>query len=439
MIKKRRFPKIYFGWWTVLTAGLLNMWTAGFQMWGFSALFKPMATELGFSRAATSVAASISRLESGVEGPITGWVTDRFGPRGVILCGIFLASLGMILMNFIDSLWTFYLVWGVIVGTAANLIFTTPSDTAIANWFIKKRGTAMGTKWLMSGLAGVLTLPIVARLIIGQGWRTTLLVGGIVLGSIGSPLAWFFMRPHRPEHYGLLPDGATVDEEVAGVDQTGDSGAVYAVAAQEINFTLRQALKTPTFWLLVLSQSIHGLGGSAIRLHGIPFLTDMGIDPLKAAGMVALLVAASVPMRFAGGFLGDRISKEQLRFVVGGAYLLQALGLAIFLRNQTIPMIYVWFVLFGIGDGLGITPNFLIRARYFGRKAYGSISGLSRGIMALPGLVGPIWLGWAYDTTGSYITAFVWVAALATVAAILMFFVPTPKPPTEGTDVHEIM
>ena len=102
-------------------------------------------------------------------------------------------------------------------------------------------------------------------------------------------------------------------------------------------------------------------------------------------------------------------------------------------------MIYVWFILYGIGHGLGITLNSMMRSRYFGRKAFGSIGGISMMFMTPVGIAAPIYLGWVYDTTGSYISAFVLVAAILAGAAILMFFVLPPRPPARVTDVREIV
>lgn len=92
MNKKRGFTKIFYGWWIVLTSGILSLFGAGYIFYGVSALFKPIASELGFSRAVASVAPSISSLTQGIEAPFTGWLTDRFGPRRVILLGALLSA-----------------------------------------------------------------------------------------------------------------------------------------------------------------------------------------------------------------------------------------------------------------------------------------------------------------------------------------------------------
>ncbi|MFC1864330.1 MFS transporter [Chloroflexota bacterium] len=439
MIKRRRFPKIFFGWWTVLASGFLVLWGHGYSSSGFSALFKPIASELGFSRAVTSVATGIARFEGGFEAPLTGWITDRFGPKWIVITGVFLISLGLILMNFVDSLWTLYVVWGVILGTGINSALSVPLDTSISNWFVKKRGVAISIKWVFSGLSGVLALPLIAWLITTQGWRITCVIGGIVMALFGLPLAWFCFKRYRPEYYGLLPDGAAVEEGTTETNQMIDRGVKYAAEVQEVEFTLRQAMRTPAYWLLVLALASFSLAHTAIHVHCIPFLTDTGIDPFKAAGIMVLIYSSSIPARFIGGFLADRIKTKHLRFLMGGAYLLQAIGIAVFLLNQTITMIYVWFILNGAGMGVNFAVMHPMRARYFGRKAFGSITGTSMMLTAPFGVAAPIYAGWVYDTTGSYITAFTVFMLAFVFSAVLMVLTLPPKPPPKVTDVRKIV
>ncbi len=440
MIKRRRFPRIFFGWWTVLTAGVLAFWGHGFYTYGFSALFKPIASELGFSRAETSVPTGIGRLEGGLEAPITGWITDRYGPRWVVLFGVFVMGLSLILMKYVNSLWDFYIVWGVMLGIGFNIAIGVPMSTAVANWFVKKRGLAISIRMVLTGLAGVLVLPLIAWLITIQGWRMTCVLGGVVVWLTGLPLAWFCLKRHRPEYYGLLPDGAKVEEETTDKSQMIDRGAEYAAEVQEVEFTLRQAMRTPAYWMLIVAQASQGPVVQAISIHSVPFLTDMGIDQLVAAGMMAIMVSAGIPFRLVGGLLADRVKKAHLRFLMGGAYLLQAVGFAVFLLNQnSIPMIYVWFILYGIGTGAGFGLMSPMSARYFGRKAFGSIQGFSA-LFTMPiGIVAPIYAGWVYDTTGSYITAFTLIAALPAFSAVFVSLILPPKPPAQVTDISKIL
>ena len=439
MIKKGKSPKVFFGWWTVLAGSFLSAWGIGFQVHGFSALFQPIASELGFSRAVTSAAASIGRLGYGLEAPLAGGLVDRFGPRFLITIGMFIAGLGLILMNFINSLWTFYVVWGVILGTGINIGLEIPVDKAIASWFVKKRGIALSVRWLFTGLAGLVLL-FVAWLISAQGWRMTCVIGGLGIWFVGLPLAWLFVRPRRPEYYGLLPDGTTTevepDEEVS---RTIDRGVNYAAEVQEVEFTLRQALRTRAYWLLIAAMSVRMVGFSAILTHSVPFLTDMGIEPVKAAALLGIIILASTPSRLIGGFLMDRVQARRLRFLMAGAFLIQAAGVATFLLNQTTAMICVFLVLFWVGVGIALPLEAGIRARYFGRKAFGSIGGTLMIFTTPVTVAAPIYAGWVYDNTGSYIPAFTLFAILFAISAVLVSLAYPPKPPAQVTDIRKFL
>jgi len=437
---RRGFPRIFFGWWTALAGGFLCFWGYGYYMLGFSALFKPIALELGLSRAVTSVAASIGRFEGGFEAVVTGWVTDKFGPRWIILCGTFLIGLGLILMSLINSLWAFYVVWGVIIATGVNVGLSLPLDKAISNWFVKKRGMALSVRWVFTGLGSVIVLPLITWLIGAEGWRITCVIGGTVMWLVGLPLAWFFVRPERPEHYGLLPDGATIKGAVE--EDTGlviGRGIEYAAEVEEIEFTLRQAMKTRAYWLLILAYAGHSLVMPAIMIHTIPFLTDMGLSPAQAAALVATASAASIPTRFIGGVLADRVRKEHQRFVLAGTFFVIAAGITAFLVNQTIAMAYVFFFIFYLGFTTGLPLNSAIRARYFGRKGFGSIQGTSTMIMTPFGVAAPIYAGWVYDVTGKYATAFAVFAGLLAFSTVVMLFARPPRPPIQVTDIRKFL
>jgi len=440
LIKRRRFPRVFFGWWTVLAGGILSLWGQGYYLIGMSALFKPIASELGFSRAVTSIAASIGRLEGGVEAPLTGWITDKFGPRWIITFGVFLVGLGLILMYFIDSLWAYFVVWGVIAGTGNNIALTLPLDKAITNWFVKKRGLALGIRWAFTILAAVIVLPLIAWLITTQGWRTTCLIGGVVMLLVGLPVAWFLVKQYRPEYYGLLPDGAKTEAELKeGESRMIDKGIEYAGEVEEVEFTLRQAMRTASFWLLILAQASHSMAIPAILLHRMPFLTDMGIDPVKAALIIGVISSASIPAFIVGGFFTDRIKRGHLRFLMGGAYFLQSVGIAAFLLDQTIAMVYVFFILYYIALGISLPLTSAIFGRYFGRKGYGSIRGSLMMFIMPVGVASPIYCGWVYDTTGSYIPAFTVFTVLLAFSALIMALARPPKPPARVTDIRNIV
>jgi MFS family permease len=343
-------------------------------------------------------------------------------------------------MKYIDSLWAFYVVWGVMMGTGFNIAAAMPINAAITNWFVKKRGLAIGIKRVLDGLSGVIVLPLVAWLIATQGWRMTCFIGGLVTLVVILLINWFGIKPRRPEYYGLLPDGAKVKEEAAEhASQMIDKGVEYASSVHEVEFSIKQAIRTTAFWILIIAAASHSLAAPVVSIHAIPFLTDMGINPTWAAYMMAMMVAVSLPFRFIGGIFADRVDKKNLRYILVSSNLIQAAGFGFFLLYQTTTMVYVWLILYGAGVGVGSTLNSLIVARYFGRKAFGSIYGILQLIVTPVGVLAPVYAGWTFDTTGSYNIAYGVVAMLLAISGALLFFVRPPKPPTHVTDIRQIV
>lgn len=435
----KRKHKIFPGWWTVLTGGILSLWGFGFQAYGFSAFLKPLAADLGLSRAVTSGVSSLSRLEGGLEAPLAGWLADKYGSRGICFIGVFIAGLGFSLMYFVHSMVSFYLVWGVIVAIGFNLGLSVPVDAAIAKWFVKKRGTALSIRNVLSGLSGVLTLPLVTWLLSQYGWRVTLVIGGIGMWLL-LPLTWFLIKPHRPEYYGLLPDGAERDiGGTADITATINAGVKYAAEVNEVEFTLRQAFKTSALWIIIFANSMHGMVQPAVSLHGIPLLTDMGVSPMVASGAMSLMVFMSIPGRFIGGVVADRAPIGYLRYILAISYSVQCIGLLIFLKWQTLPTAYIFFILYGIGMGAGMAINAPLRGRYYGRKGFATIGGAMSLLNTPVGIIAPVYVGWTYDATGSYIKALLILTALLATAIIAICFAKPPKPPAEVGDITKFL
>jgi len=428
---------MYFGWWIVLACSVIGFWGQGISHFGFTSLLKPIASELGFSRAATSVAASIVRLEGGLVFPVVGWVIDKFGPRWMVFAGALIIGLSLMLMNFVHSLWAFYLVWGILLGTGANIGLVLPLEKTITNWFVKKRGLALSIRHMFIGLAATVIIPLIAWLISMQGWRVTCVIAGGVMWIIGLPLAWFFVKQHRPEYYGLLPDGVTT-EDAAEISQVIDRGVKYATEAEEIEFTLRQAMRTRAYWLLVVAYASFSIIPPVLVIHSMPFVTDMGIDPVKAGVMIGLMSICGTPGTFIGGFVADRCKKQHLRFLHAGAYFLQIIGFTAFLLRRTLAMVYPLFILHNLSMAIVAPLTGVITARYFGRKAFGSIRGTIMMFMLPVAVLAPIYAGWVYDTTGSYTNVFIVCLSLLTFSTIVISLASPPRLSGQVTDIHKI-
>jgi len=429
--------KPYFGWWIVLVTGVLSGLGHGFYNYGFSALFKPIASELGFSRAATSVAAGIGRLEGGLDAPITGWLVDRFGPKWIMIFGLAMMSLGLGLMSCVSSLWSYYVVWGLVTGIGLNVSLTIAVDKTITNWFVKKRGLALGMKFTLIGVLGLPVMPLITALCESQGWRTTCLIWAAVM-LCAIPFVGICVKQKRPEYYGLLPDGAQPRGD-SGSEAVGmiEQGIAYASGSRETEFTLRQAMRTRAYWILVAVYAFQMVIAGGLTIHCIPFLTDMGIDPTLAGSMMGIMVLSTVPTRFLGGFLADRVKRQPL--LLAGAFTLDAIGFAAFILRPTVPTATLFLILYGLGTGAPTTLILVMQGRYFGRKAFGSIMGTANLLRMPAAILAPVYAGWIFDRTGSYRTAFATFLGFALLAALMACFIKPPRAPEVITDVHQIV
>jgi len=434
--------KIFFGWWTVLATAVVSAWSQGTWGYGFGAYFKPLQSEFGWTRAQISAAYSLNKMEGGLEGPWGGIFTDRYGPRAVAIFGNIIAGLGLCLMYLMNSLWQYILIWGLVVSMGFNLGTIDPLEKALTDWFVKKRGKALGLGRVGLALGGTFGPPLMTWLLISYGWRMAFLIAGVLTWAICIPFSWAFVRPHRPEYYGLLPDGdrrGGVGEEQGRFESVIEVGQEYAKGVGEVEFTLRQAMSTRAFWILVLYNALYSFFWASIGIHQIPYLTDIGMDPMAASGVLGFMVLMSAPGRVVGGYICDRISIDKLRYVLIGGYSFQALGMLILINAKTLGLVYVFTVLTGFGGGVGWTSRALTRARYFGRKAFATIYGTIV-MIALPATIAsPIYVGWVYDLTSNYKGAFIQSLILLIVVVASFLFMPPPKPPEKVSQITEFL
>jgi len=416
--------KIFLGWWLIISTGLITSIAHVLYQMGASVMFKPIAADLGLDRTATSMATSIGTLVVAVAFALTGWGAARYGPRWITFAGFCISGAGLLLMTQINSALTYYLAWGVIMCTGNSMAFSISIDTMITNWFVRKRGLAFSVRWGIGSLAGMAFLPVIAALVENTGWRNTCLIWGIFI-LVCAPFMLMLVKQHRPEYYGMLPDGAKANEEDSR--DLLASGARYAAGVQEVEFTFKEALKTSSFWLITLGWMVMMAVYSGVQLHIVPFLTDRGIDPLAASSMMALSVFFTLPSRILGSLLADKVKKERLKYMLAGSLAMLGGGLAVFIIYPGIVSIYILLALYGLGFGAYAPLDTLIRGRYYGRKAYGSIQGVSMLFAAPVSFLAPVFSGWVFDTQGAYDTAFIVYAAMGIIGGILLCLIKLPR------------
>lgn len=426
----RRFQEkgknIFYGWWVVIVCFVINAFGIGTFFYGFSTFFNPMIKEFGWSRTLMSGVYSLSRLEGGVEGPLAGWLIDRFGARLIMLAGISLAGLGFILLSFVHDPVSLYLIFGLTLSLGYNLGYVNGTNAAVAKWFIKKRSRAISILMVGNGVGGAIFVPLIAWLILYAGWRKAAIILGI--GTFLLPLPLSLLVKGTPEEVGLKPDGERDQSpKNAPAPETGLQPAVdkkfEIVEEEEENFTVKEAVKTSAFWIYSLSMLLRACILSSIVVHQIPHLMDLGVSFQSASTVLGMMVLVSVPGRFIFGSLGDRFNKKALLFFL---CVLQAIGILIFIHAKSIFLLYLFVILYGTGYGGAIPLSISLRADLFGRKNYATIAGFTMTVTTIGTVAAPIVAGYLYDVTRSYTMAFYSLAFLIFLSGICFLFIPKP-------------
>ena len=413
--------RIFYGWWIVLAAFLALTFTSMTGGYGFSLFYKRLIDHFGWTRTGLAGAISLSRLEAGVLGGIEGFLVDRYGPTRIILLGIILSSIGMIWLSVIDSLLEFYLVFILLVTVGRSLSAMVAIDTTVANWFIRRRGTAFGIlrTAVAVGAAGVI---VVSWFINEFGWRSAFVATGIGILLIGIPTA-FVMKP-RPELYGLLPDG---DSPVKTVDPathaTSDTENQH-YPNNDIGMTVTEALYSRAFWALSIGFAIRLMVTGAATLHAIPLVEDLGYSGATAAGVLGSMGMVSIVGRLGGGFMNDAFGTKP---VAVASVCLLAVSCLILAYAQNLWQVMLFVAIYAPSYGCSAATMPAIKGDYFGRKSFGSILGLSGMVQMSGSMLGPIFAAYIFDTSGSYRIAFLTFAGLLIISAAMFMSLKKPR------------
>ncbi len=419
-----RPKKVYWGWYVVIVSAAAHFVSGGIYGTGFGVFFKPMSSELGLSRTAVAGALSVRSLTNAFTGPLIGPLLDKFGPRPIMIVGAIAAVLGTMSMGLMQDGVQFYLFMGIVGPLAMIGIGELVAGTTVAKWFIKYRGRALGfsAAGISAGIA--IITPINGWIIAEFGWRQAWVFSGILIGFVVLLPTILFMR-RSPEDMGLLPDG----EEAlpgSGVGLTG------AARAQEEVWTLKEALRTPSLWLIIAGLDLAGMGVSGITIHQVPYVTDLGYSTAVAASMITVWGIFALIAKLVFGFLGE---KYTVRYLTGLCFFGSSLGILIFMQaDRHIGFVYGYAVVHGLLRGGYPLLVPLTWANYYGRTFLGSIRGIVAPFSLISSAMGPVFAGWLYDNTGSYTIAFGMFTVAMTLGGVLILLA---KPPTRKPAVVE--
>jgi sugar phosphate permease len=405
--------KLFYGWKMVGAGCGLQFLQAGLLHHAFGGYVAVLQDDRGWSKTALSGAAALQQMEAAILGPLLGWVMDRFGPQGVIRLGVFLFGGGFMLLSQVDTLLEFYAAF-ILVALGSSLCGFFPLNVALINWFERKRARALSAMSL--GLAhGGLFVPLVGWSLTTYGWRATAFGSGVLAIVAGFPLALVIRR--RPEDYGETVDGIAHPAVSANEVQSEK-------AETTRDFTAREALRTPAFWLLSLGHGFALFVVGAVSVHAIAHMKEaLGYSVSAAAAVITLLTTCQLLGVMLGWVIGDRYEK---RYIAAACMLMHMLGLLSLTYATGLPWLIGFTALHGIAWGLRGPFMQAIRADYFGRSAIGMILGLSFMVIVIGQIGGPMIAGMLADATGDYRLGFTVLALLAGLGS--MFFVLAKRP-----------
>lgn len=414
----------YYGW-IVISVAFVTMAMGVNARTAFSLLLPPIIAEYGWDRSVTAGAFSFGFLVSAFGSPLLGRLMDLKGPQWVSLLGVFAVVAGLGLATLASQPWHLYLTLGVLIGLGSVCLGYSGQSLYLPNWFVRRRGLAMGLAFSGVGIGSIVLLPWMQQLISAQGWRHACLMLAIVVLCLGLPLTFLLRR--TPSDLGLQPDGDAAPSTAPGASRPRSNIVDAQWAATD--WTLARALRTRRFWWLALGYFATMYAWYAVQVHQTKYLVEVGFSAAGAAWALGAVSLAGIPGQIALGALSDRIGREHvwalsnLGFVATYAALL-ALGTGPLAQPSTVML---WLMILTQGLlGYGVTSVYgAIPSEIFEGKHFGSIFGTLMLIAISGGACGPWLTGVLYDWLGSYAPGW-WLAAAFSVLAVVMIYLAAP-------------
>ncbi|MQG10783.1 MAG: MFS transporter [SAR202 cluster bacterium] len=424
------FP-FYYGWIVVGASSTVVFARMAPAITTLTVLIFPMSQQLGWSRTLIAGSVSAGAIASLVLSPVVGWAIDRYGARPVLVVSVAGLGLAMVSLAWATVPFTFYLAFA-----AGRVVFHTSApigaSTVAARWFIRKRGRAIGIIFLFGAIGGIVFTMVASLVVESHGLRATWIAIGLVVlvFSVAPPL---LLVAERPEDIGLLPDGVEPDLAMPSTEdqravRPGFSGEQAAVITQvrrddDDSWTLREAIGTRAFWILVSMGFTSFFVHTSIGVHMGAYFRDIGLGAISAALAVSLSWIVSAVFSVTWGWVTDRI---EVRYAYSGMFLVQAGStLYLILASGTLG-VFLAAGFFGIvSAGFNVVPS-VMYANYFGRSSLGRIRGLGEAGVLLGQGTGPVIAGILFEIQGSYSMIFWVFVALSLTCSLVVLKAKTP-------------
>jgi MFS family permease len=416
--KTRDSGPIFYGYYLVGAAFVAQFISTGMYSYVLGSFMEPMTTELGWSRADFTLTRTIGQMVMAFAGIYIGSRVDVYGGKPIMLCGSVLLGLMLALTSQVETLSQWLILNGVMVTIGCAMLGNLVVNVTLSKWFVERRGIVISIAAMGVSFGGVVLTPLATWLVDTIGWRDAWVWLGVGATTLTLPLALIMRR--APEDHGLHPDGFSSAQIAQG---RGERARLELAGS----FTRREAVRTFSFYALVIAFGFFSINIFVLLIHTVPLLSDAGLTRNEAS--FAMLVA-SVPAMISKpiwGYWIDRTSPKPLAAVSASVT-----GIALFLivyatASSNLLWIYAAYAVLGLGWGGMIPMQEVIWASFFGRRFLGAIRGAAMPYALALSALAP-WLVSIYrDTMGSYDGALMVVATLNVISGVLIFFAPPPE------------
>jgi len=402
---------LFHGWKVVAVAAFAQAVSVGTTFYAYGVFVKPLVAEFGASRLAVTLGLTLTMIVQGAVAPIMGRALDRYPPRAILIGGVVLQAIGMALLSQAREFWQVGVLFVGAIGIGSYLFSPLATSAVVGRWFARQRGRALGVTALGAAFGGVLSPPLVTAAIEALGWRGAAGAMGAGLLLLILPIAVIVVR--RPEDLGLAPDGdvptpAAVAGSLAVVAAPSGAAAAPDAAATpapdpDAVPTTRALLADRNFWAITIAVGFTYCPVSVLMAHLVPYATDLGIAPARAAVVMSGFAFGAAAGRLPFGWLADRID---LRLAVWIMLAWMGLAFAGLLGEPAFPVLLAAAT--GVGFAVGGTIPLwgTLAGAAFGRAAIGSAMGLMNFLMLPFSVAGAPIAARVFDRTGSYQIAF---------------------------------
>jgi len=424
-------PAIFYGWRIVAACSLIGL-LASSARFSFTIYLPVLLDDLGWTRATLGFGFTLGYWVSAVTSLAVGLVVDRYGARVVMTLGGAVILAGLVFASTMSSVWEFYLYYGVILSIGLSLAHGVPSSSTVRKWFTRRAGLAVSLATVGGGLGLGLIAYLAPGLISAYGWRASWQFLGLGLGVSIAVIAALFIRKD-PESMGLTPDGDLISP-AAGRPLNKEP---YPASGREEFWTVREAVKTRSYWCLVIGHALITLP----MMSGLTHMAAWGLDIGDITGVpvneamksikfsifitaICAVIAASI-----GGALSDKAGRKLIfcvSFILYAASLFYAVMVSTLFPSLT--GVIILGVTGGAFYGLGMTLWAAYVGDIFGRASLGTLFGLLSFIGGVTGGIGPSIYGWIRDITDSYALAWSFGGICSLLAMLIVMFI---KPETK--------